>query len=316
MMQIGEVSKTYHISNRTLRYWEEKRILTSIRKCNGYRYYDDVCIRRIKQILFLRKLKVPVQDIECIFKTKALHVAIEVLTKHLAETREEAKSLEALSLVLERLISMIQSQQDIKGALAYMEESEDGLVTALKDALQISLSERMGMMNHIKPNEPLHVRLVQLPRMIFAAYQVESNYPEDDCTKVMHAFIQKHQLDQKVGFRHFGFNNPEPTKDNPVYGYEMWATIPRELELPSPLVRKEFSGGLFAAIPTKMNEIGERWGQLCEWAKQNEDFVMDWSPEHDRRGLEECIDYAFFMQEDVDFSLKQLDLLLPVKRKS
>lgn len=316
MMQIGEVSKTFHISNRTLRYWEEKGILISIRRHNGYRYYDDVCLRRIRQILFLRKLKVPVQDIESIFNTQALHVAIDVLTRHLENTREEAKSLEALSIVLEKLIMMIQSQQDLKGALTYMEESEDFMVTALKDALQKSLSERMGIMDKIKTDQKLEVRIVQLPRMIFAAYQVESDSPEDDCTKVMHAFIQKHQLDQKLGFRHFGFNNPDPTKDNPIYGYEIWATIPKDLEVPAPLVRKEFRGGLFVSIPTKMNEIGERWGQLWEWVQQNRDFELDWAPDHDRRGLEECIDYAFFMQDDIDFSHKQLDLLMPVKRNA
>ena len=67
MLRIGDAAKQFSISNRTLRYWEDEGILKSSRAENGYRFYDDFNAVRIKQIVLLRKLKMPITDIECIF---------------------------------------------------------------------------------------------------------------------------------------------------------------------------------------------------------------------------------------------------------
>lgn len=59
MMRIGEVSKMFDMSNRTLRYWGEKGILESNRMDNGYRYYtdhsimSDYCIMKVKNLKML-----------------------------------------------------------------------------------------------------------------------------------------------------------------------------------------------------------------------------------------------------------------------
>lgn len=316
MMQIGEVSKTFQVSNRTLRYWEEKEILRSTRKENGYRYYDDMSIRRIKQIIFLRELRVPIQDIESIFKSEALHVAIEVLRNHLENTKKEAESLMSLGLVLEHLIQIISSQGDLQEALTYMEESAqlNTDMSVLRDALQIALSERKHIMANVKKEAIPEIRIIKLPKMIFATYRAESESPEDDCSKVTNPVVMAYKLHEEVGFRHFGFNNPDPTENNPVYGYEMWFTVPEDFQVLAPLERKVFSGGLYASLPTKMNVIGERWRQLWEWVQHSEDYVLDYAPEQDRWALEECMDFEFFIREDIDFSMKQLDLLMPIKR--
>ena len=55
MKKIGEVSTQYDMSNRMLRYYEEKGIIKSIRGENNYRYYDEDSELRIKQICLLKK---------------------------------------------------------------------------------------------------------------------------------------------------------------------------------------------------------------------------------------------------------------------
>lgn len=315
MMRIGEVSKNFNVTNRTLRYWEEKAILKSNRMENGYRYYDDHSIKRIKQIMLLRKLKVPVQDIECIFKTYELNMAIKVLSSHLENTKHEADTLKALSTVLERLIMMIKSQQDLSTALKSIDTSENLIMTEFKSALQMSLSERKSKMGEKNSYSQMgEVRIIRLPKMVLACYRTESETPEDDCGKVTNPIISNYALDEKVGFRHFGFNNPSPTETSPVYGYEVWFVVPEQFEIPPSLWRKEFGGGLFAAIPTKMSMIGERWRQLWQWTQNSDKYALDWDPDKDRFGLEECIDYKSFMSDDIDFNEKQLDLLIPIKR--
>ncbi|WP_066498525.1 MerR family transcriptional regulator [Abyssisolibacter fermentans] len=316
MIRIGEVSKTFNVSNRTLRYWEEKGILKSIRMENGYRYYDADSMRSIKQIVLLRKLKVPVQDIEYIFKSCELDIAIKVLSRHLENTKQEANTFKALSIVLEKLILLIRSGQDLSKALRYIDTSEGVVMAEFKNALQISLSERKSNMSEKNSYNEINneVRIINLPKMIFACYRAESESPEDDCSKIVNKVIAQYSLDKKPGFRHFGFNNPSPSESSTVYGYEIWFVVPEDFEIPSPLWRKEFDGGLFAAIPTKMSIIGERWEQLYNWTNNNSKYASDWNPEKDRRCFEECIDFNTFMSSDIDFNEKQLDLLTPIKK--
>ncbi len=313
MQKIGEVAAAYNISNRTLRYWEEVGILKSYRKNNGYRYYDDSNIARIKQIIMLRKLKLPIQDIQHIFVSGELSVAIEALTKHLEETNHKAEELNALAVVLERLIQITISQQSLDQVFKYIDVQDNSAIHKLKDALQIVLSERENVMSESSSYNTNDVRLVKLPRMIIASYSALSETPENDCWEKIASLINEYSLNQKPGFRHFGFGYNNSKGE---YGYEMWVTVPESFEVPKPFVRKEFCGGLFAALPTYLSIIGERWDQLNEWIKESEEYEVDWQPDNLREYLEECMDYETFNSQETEESKKQLDLLLPIKQIS
>ena len=156
-----------------------------------------------------------------------------------------------------------------------------------------------------------NVRIVRLPAMTMAAYRAESATPEHDCAKVHDKFVLENNLHKRSGFRHFGFNNPSPGEGSPIYGYEMWVTIPDDFEVPAPLEKKQFGGGLYASVPTNMNEIGERWGQLYHWCENSNKYDVDFS----HQWLEECMDFKAFISDEVDDSAKQLDLLHPIKEK-
>ncbi|MCL2284855.1 MAG: MerR family transcriptional regulator [Firmicutes bacterium] len=62
LTKIKDISLKYAVTARTLRYYEDIGILTSIRS-EGYahRMYDEVAITRLKQILILRKLNISVK---------------------------------------------------------------------------------------------------------------------------------------------------------------------------------------------------------------------------------------------------------------
>jgi len=111
-------------------------------------------------------------------------------------------------------------------------------------------------------------------------------------------------------YDYFGFNNPSPSNGNPVYGYEMWVTIPDDFNVSTPLVIKRFNGGLYASVSTTMNEIGERWQMLNLWCNTNGKYAAD----HSLQWLEECcMDFETFISDRVNDREKQLDLLYPVK---
>ncbi|HBE07217.1 MAG TPA: hypothetical protein DCY85_12120, partial [Firmicutes bacterium] len=155
------------------------------------------------------------------------------------------------------------------------------------------------------------VRIIRLPKLIVASYAVVSHTPEDDCWEKVIGLIKQYDLDQESGFRHFGFGFND---DKGKYGYEMWVTVPEDFEVPEPFIRKEFPGGLFAALPANLSVIGEHWDLLQDWIADSEDFEADSSPGKMHYCLEECLDYMTFHAKETPDAKRQLDLLLPVRR--
>ncbi|MFA5522928.1 MAG: hypothetical protein WDA24_01090 [Tissierellales bacterium] len=163
---------------------------------------------------------------------------------------------QALGIVLERLIQILKTQGDLNQILEYIDESENSAILKLKDALQIVLLEKNSDMSGSTSYSNNDVRIVNLPRMIFASCSAVSATPENDCWQKIYSLVVEHSLDQKPGFRHFrfGFNNSQGE-----YGYEMLVVVPEDFKVPGPFTRKEFNCGLFAALPTYLTIIGERW---------------------------------------------------------
>ena len=82
LIKIRDISTKYDISARTLRYYEDMGLITSTRNGDyAYRQYDDNAIRRLEQILILRKLNISVKDIQRIFNTSGSEVVLDVLGK-------------------------------------------------------------------------------------------------------------------------------------------------------------------------------------------------------------------------------------------
>lgn len=68
METITTVSKSLGISTRMLRYYEKIGLIASQRKVDyAYRVYDEGAVSRLRQIIILRKLHIPVKEIREIF---------------------------------------------------------------------------------------------------------------------------------------------------------------------------------------------------------------------------------------------------------
>jgi len=308
MLRIGEAAKKYSISNRTLRYWEDMGILKSTRTENDYRYYDDENISRIKQIVSLRRLKIPIADIERIFLTSDVTVAIDVLCSHLDYLKRDTTIYIDLIANVEMLIQCIRDVNNVGQVFSYLEANN---VTDLGHNVtpQNYHLERMTIMTK---ESLVGVRIVRLPAMTVASYCATSTTPEEDCSKVFNKFVLESNLHIRDGYRYFGFNNPSPTEGNQIYGYEMWVTIPEDYSVSEPMMKKQYNGGLYASVSTKMNEIGERWQALHEWCKNSKDYDVDFS----HQWLEECsMDFERFISDDVSDNEKQLDLMHPIKQR-
>ena len=309
MLRIGDVAKQFNISNRTLRYWEEAGILESSRMENGYRFYDHENATRIRQIVLLRKLKMPIADIEKIFLKADLNAVHKALSSHLENLKRDAAIHNTLIVLIEKLIQNIKGTKSLDQVFSCLETQGEVIKMELNTVSKIQPSLR-GVTMSIENLS--NVRIVKLPAMTVASYHAESTTPENDCSRVFNKFVLENNLHKRDGYRFFGFNNPSPSEGNPVYGYEMWVTIPSNFNVPQPLVKKQFNGGLYASISTQMNEIGERWKLLYDWCKNNDKYDIDFS----FQWLEECsMDFESFISDQVKDNIKQLDLLEPIKVK-
>ena len=108
LIKIREVSLKYDISARTLRYYEEIGLICSTRSDDyAYRLYDEDAIRRLEQILILRRLNISIRDIRRIFSAPGSDVVLEVLTKKVGDIEGEVALLEELRQIVLEFIRQI-----------------------------------------------------------------------------------------------------------------------------------------------------------------------------------------------------------------
>ena len=66
--RIGEISELFNVPVKTLRYYEEQGILSPafVTPGSGYRYYDESHFEKLRLILYLRRIGIPLADIKAI----------------------------------------------------------------------------------------------------------------------------------------------------------------------------------------------------------------------------------------------------------
>lgn len=333
LLTISQISKTFNISTRTLRYYEQIGLLPSVKAENySYRTYDSATVLRLQQIIILRKLRIPLKEIARILKNGDSILAIEIFRNSIGEINEE---LTALSTIKSILLTLIERLGDAVPEKTKLDLLGDETILKVLDTLtmtKINFKEEKNMDQLNQANDSLNklkdVRIVYIPPMTVAASHYEGADSEMHSGEMLDKFIlETGLLKIKPDARHFGFNNPMPPQNagfgSPSPGYEMWVSIPEDMEVPAPLVKKHFTGGLYAAHAIHMDEF-HHWGMLAQWVfNSNPDYESAWGEKrcdlHDTDAdwaLEEQLNFYNNVQ-DPDFNNEkmQLDLLFPIKRK-
>lgn len=317
---ISELSERFGVSTRTLRYWEQVGLIGSERLPDyAYRVYTPEMTERITQILILRRLRLPLRDIERILREPEARTWISVLQNQMRELDREKEALQtvrdALAVLANRVFWLANSTRpalpDEQELLALVEqlsplpkEKEEPKMTDLKKAEQ-TLSEKMD------------VRYVYLPPMTVAAAQYTGMNPEDVSGKMLDDFVRDTNLAEKMpGLRVLGFNNPSPEKPEDIYGYEFWVTIPQDMDVPAPLVKKQFAGGLYAAHAIKMGDFHE-WGSFTERMQNDPQYDIQWREPYAMGGcFEEHLNApTYYKKGEQSRQFIQLDLLIPISEK-
>lgn len=321
---ISQVSKNMGISTRMIRYYEQIGLIKSFRREGyAYRVYDYESISRIEQIMILRKLRIPVRQIQIILENKNAITAINIFRQNISELDEEITALSTIKDILFCFIKELVKVTELPFKNIISENNT--LLSAIEslNIVSINFKEEQGMDKLNKADERLSkindIRIVYLPPTTIASAHYIGDDPELHVNAMLDEFVRKNNLNKiKPDLRHYGFNHPNPIDETGYHGYEAWVTIPDNMEISAPLKKKQFAGGLYGAHMIAFGNFAE-WDALLEWVNNSEKYEFAGNlqdQEHMCGLLEEHLNY-FSHIESTDNEVKdiQLDLLIPIKEK-
>jgi DNA-binding transcriptional MerR regulator len=175
LVKIREVALKYDISARTLRYYEDMGLLESVRSEDyAYRMYDGQALKRLEQILVLRKLNISVKDICRIFSSPSTEVVLEVLGQKVTDVDGEMALLQELKEIVLEFIRLIEASNFLEeGDIRLLFEKAKGVENQLVAAsAQEEGPESKTVSRMLEVTEKLEklpdVRVIRIPSVLMA----------------------------------------------------------------------------------------------------------------------------------------------------
>ena len=301
LVRINEVVETLGVSSRTLRYYEEKGLLWSKHPENkAQRYYDEAALERLRQIIVLRKLQIPIKDIIVIFESESMSALIQSFVSKLDALDVEITALYELRKLVDDFLHkmLISGVRKISAITLLYEETEKRL--AIPEEGESISFERLSEVSR-KALKLHDVRIIRFQPMRMLTSRLNTGQVENlDLDKMQNLFDC------------YGFN-PNPGFHNCFFRKEdngewiMMIKIPFDYQNQTPYVDEIFQGGLYAVSSSFMEDMDDTFVLLKDWVKQSSDFEL--SPGADM--IEEILPW--------DIALKlnryQQDVYIPIKER-
>ena len=117
----------------------------------------------------------------------------------------------------------------------------------------------------------IEVKIIELPSMRMISAYGFGGEPEGIAWEKIIAFAEKNKIDLSDGsVTTYGFNNPNPSKGSPNYGYEIWLPVAENVEPEGDLRVVDFTGGLYAVTNFKgLENIGQAWSEIVKWREDS-----------------------------------------------
>ncbi len=308
LIRINEVVENFGISSRTLRYYEEMGLLWSNHPdYKTQRYYDTAALERLKQIIILRKLQIPVKDLVLIFKSENTTALIQAFVDKLESLDTEISALSELRhLVDDFLHKMLMSGiKKISAITLLYEETEKRLATVERNETvtfeKLSEISREALRLH-------DVRIIRLPPMLFLTSRLKTGQVENLDGKMENLFVK------------FGFT-PSPGLRNCFYRKEpngewiMLIKIPSDYKNTTEYADEKFTGGLFAIASSFMEDMDDTIILLKDWVNKSDHFELDANAEGELQRYE-MIEEILPWDIANELNRYQQDIFIPIQIKN
>ncbi|MBD5157132.1 MAG: MerR family transcriptional regulator [Butyrivibrio sp.] len=310
LLKIREVSSRYDISARALRYYEDMGLIKSTRSTDyAYRLYDKQAIKRLEQILILRKLNISIKDIQLIFKASGSEVVLEVLGKKVNDIDGEVALLQDLRDIIMEFIGQIKQADfggdaDVKRLYEKAAKAESRIANISYEGNASKRNRFLEVTDKLK--KAPEVRIVQINP--FKAFSSGADTVEN----VMGAFQQWQEAHNHL-VRKMIYGSPdflwfeEDMKAVWIWAVEDWVT--KEDTAPYELI--EFEGGLYAAAMSVDgdDDMGGRiYSGILKWL-ENSGFELDERPGH--RTMGHMLNPSDGIRNALGYD--QMDMYVPIK---
>lgn len=301
LIKITDLTAQLGLSSRSLRYYEQVGLIQSVRSdFEKYRYYDAENIERLKQIMVLRKMQIPIKDIIRIYESKDMSTVVEVFVDRIDAIDEETNALAELKrIVSEFLQTMIQNGITKISAIPLLYEEMDKQLNELEVRKPIT-AENLAAVSE-KLAKSLEISIVALPSMRVLSSILKANIQTSD----PEGFSRYIQQDGIVPGNHERF---EFQAD---FGDIVIQRIPNDSENNSDYLDYIFPGGLFAVANVYLDEdLRARFHSLIKDFDGNKYYQIDYNSNGNLR-------HAALLENLIspDDQRELVSLLVPVKKR-
>lgn len=310
LIKIRDVSSKYDISARTLRYYEDMGLITSTRSNDyAYRLYDEIAVKRLEQILILRKLNISIKDIQRVFNTSGSEVVLEVLGKKVDDIDGEVALLHELKEIVLAFIHQIENADfgndaDVKVLYEKAKEIEGQLINVSYSGNPSNKSRLFDVTEKMK--KAPEVRIIQINPFKALSSGL------DTIDNVMGTFEQW-QEEHNHFVKKLIYGAPdflwfeEDMRAVWIWAVEDWVT---EADV-DPYEIIEFKGGLYAAAMSVDGDDdinGRVYEGIKKWLETS-GFELDERPGH--RTLCHMVNPTLEIKAALGYH--QLDIYVPIK---
>lgn len=299
LIKISEVALKYDLTTRALRYYEDAGLIESVRTDDyAYRMYDEGAIKRIEQILVLRKLNISIKDIKRIFSHDSVDVLLEVLEQKINEIDDEATLLNQLKGIIGSFIRQLEKND------FHLEEDLSLIYKKINDVdnddMMLENAESSSGVNLVDVTKKLEklpdVRIVNLPRVKMAR-------SGDTDLEKFDSWWSGIEVEQSMFPRDFMWYNPR------LNCFEWLFAIPENLTDTNGYEVFDFPGGLYAVATAydEGEEIGRVNGLIHKWVELSEEYKEFTS----NNSAEERYDMGHVISP-MGAKRSQMDLFIPI----
>jgi DNA-binding transcriptional MerR regulator len=310
LIKITDLTQQLGLTSRSLRYYEQTGLIQSVRlQFAKYRFYDEENVERLRQIIVLRKMQIPIKDIIRIYESEDMSIVVQTfvdrmdaidgeisalsemkrLTNEFLQTmlKHGIKKISALPLLYDEMDKHLNLQNQVPG---------DAQKKAVSFAELVTLSEKL--------DKPLSISIIDLTPM-----RVISSYLKADPQTTDREGFSRYA--QTAGFTRSKQNHHERFEFQTDMGDVEIRRVPDDFINNSEYVDYLFSGGLFAAANVYLDEdLGERFRSLIKGFDDNPYYQIDYSGDGSLR-------HAAMLENVIspDDQRELVLLLVPVKKR-
>jgi DNA-binding transcriptional MerR regulator len=143
LVKITDLTAQFGISSRSLRYYEQVGLIKSVRlDFEKYRYFDADAVERLRQIVVLRKMQIPIKDILRIYQSEDMSVVVESFVSRIRAIDEEIGALAELKRIVgEFLQTMVQNGITKISAIPLLYEEMDRQFEQIQERKPVTFEE-------------------------------------------------------------------------------------------------------------------------------------------------------------------------------